>query len=482
MMNDAKAEQSTQPSYETEAADIGGRSAVTLPLSARKYNTNAIRELLKQAMDDDEFTAFCFDYFLKVYEAFSTGLTRLPKIQMLLDYCMRQEQYPYLLDLLRQKNPNKYMRFASQLDLPPGEPTTGDRQLLTVPINYELMRLEFAADVSRTTPEQMEMVKKAITGMLSYTLGVDPNHVHFLRAHPGSLIADVLLPTDAAQRLMALTERDQSLKDEMGLLRVEPQGKNLAKANLEGIVLAGVIMSEANFSDANLRGAVLRDAILSKANFTGARLSGAILERAVLTEANMSKADLRGSLRRGAVLAQANLSNADLSNAQLEGAVLTQANLAGANLRGTVLDNDTLRPTGATESWGHGVNGHAVCGHFFGQRFGKPDDTGLGGSIVRLPGEPRLAAHRSNIDNAPAFLAHESIHRDAREINRSIQIGFDHGAPIVFLHQGQRLIACDPGIIHEHREGTKALFDLSKHCRGAGKIRHVLLEPYRFAA
>ena len=52
---------------------------------------------------------------------------------------------------------------------------------------------------------------------------------------------------------------------------------------------------------------------------------------------------------------------------------------------------------------------------------------------------------------------------------------------IVFLHHSQRLITRNPGIIHEHREGTKALFDLGKHCLGAGKIRHVLLESYRFA-
>jgi hypothetical protein len=349
MMNDSTAEQSIQPSRETEAVDVGGRSIITPPVSTRKYNTAAIRQLLTQAMTDDELIAFCFDYFPEVHDLFSTGLGRALKIQMLLEYCLRQEQYSYLLELLRQQYPRKYARFASQLVLPSRELTTGDREH-SAPINYESMRLEFAADMSRITPEQMEMVKKGITGMLSSMLGVDPNHVHLLRVQPGSLIADVLLPTDAAQRLMALTERDQSLKDEMGLLRVDPQGQNLVKANLEGIMLANVIMSEANFSDANLRGAVLRNAILSKANFAGATLSGAILERAVLTEANMSKADLRGSLLRGAVLAQANLSYADLSNAQLQGAVLTEANLAGANLRGTVLDNDTLRPKGADEA------------------------------------------------------------------------------------------------------------------------------------
>src|SRR5262249_54193406 len=84
-------------------------------------------------------------------------------------------------------------------------------------------------------------------------------------------------------------------------------------------------------------------------------------------------------------------------------------------------------------AWRYSVDGDTVCCYFFGQSFGKPDDTGLGSGIVRLPGEPCLATHRSNIDHTSAFLSHESIHRRTREIDRPIQIGVDHGAPIVLL-------------------------------------------------
>ena len=66
-----------------------------------KYDTAKLREKIKKAFDDDEFTAFCFDHFRLTYDKFSTGMTRLQKIQLLIEDCDRGEKLDELLRLLK---------------------------------------------------------------------------------------------------------------------------------------------------------------------------------------------------------------------------------------------------------------------------------------------------------------------------------------------------------------------------------------------
>jgi len=80
-----------------------------------KWNTAAIRDLLIAALNDEELTTLCFDYFRPVYENLAAGMGKGQKIQRLLDYCERHNRIPKLLDRVRQVNPSKYTEFESKL-------------------------------------------------------------------------------------------------------------------------------------------------------------------------------------------------------------------------------------------------------------------------------------------------------------------------------------------------------------------------------
>jgi hypothetical protein len=94
-----------------EAAEAGDRAEVPT-----RYDTNTIRQLLHEALDDEGLTALCYDYFRDVYEAFAAGMSKYDKVQNLIEYCDRQGQLDKLLDQVRQLNPYQYEQFRSQLD------------------------------------------------------------------------------------------------------------------------------------------------------------------------------------------------------------------------------------------------------------------------------------------------------------------------------------------------------------------------------
>lgn len=77
-------------------------------------NTATIRDLLTAAFSDEELTTLCFDYFRAVYDNFSAGMSKGQKIQLLLDYCTRRDQFDQLLPLIRERNPAQYTRFESR--------------------------------------------------------------------------------------------------------------------------------------------------------------------------------------------------------------------------------------------------------------------------------------------------------------------------------------------------------------------------------
>ena len=79
------------------------------------WDTATLRELLSAALNDGELTTLCFDYFRPVYEDFSSGMSKGDKIQRLLDHCVRHAQVEKLLDVVRERNPAQYGRFAPRL-------------------------------------------------------------------------------------------------------------------------------------------------------------------------------------------------------------------------------------------------------------------------------------------------------------------------------------------------------------------------------
>lgn len=113
------------------------------------------------------------------------------------------------------------------------------------------------------------------------------------------------------------------------LRAVDWAGKNLAGANLSGIIFRESDLSGAIFYRANLKGADLSDGAtkLNDADLREANLTGAILYR---TEAN--RANFSGAVLRNADMSDASLGGTRFIDADLQGAIMIGANLVAADL------------------------------------------------------------------------------------------------------------------------------------------------------
>lgn len=94
-----------------------------------RYNTAAIRDLLDQALSDDELNTLVFDHFRPIYDKyFSAGLTRQQKTQILIEQTARRGEIEQLLAHVREINPAQMTPFAEQvLRQPPAQPWTAAR-------------------------------------------------------------------------------------------------------------------------------------------------------------------------------------------------------------------------------------------------------------------------------------------------------------------------------------------------------------------
>jgi uncharacterized protein YjbI with pentapeptide repeats len=111
--------------------------------------------------------------------------------------------------------------------------------------------------------------------------------------------------------------------------------------------------NRAHFREANLQGAILTGANLQEADLVEANLQGVFLVETNLQDAFLNGANLQGAVPgnanfQGARLNEANLQEAGISGANFQGARLNEANLKGVycstdtNFRGAVLSNADL--------------------------------------------------------------------------------------------------------------------------------------------
>lgn len=77
-------------------------------------DTATIRQCVLEAFPDQEFTPFCYDHFRPVYDYFATGMDRLQKVQILMEYCDRQGEYEKLLALIEKLRPHQYRQFFGE--------------------------------------------------------------------------------------------------------------------------------------------------------------------------------------------------------------------------------------------------------------------------------------------------------------------------------------------------------------------------------
>jgi Effector-associated domain 7 len=83
--------------------------------AGRGWNTEAIRDLLTAAFDDEEIRSLCFDHFPPVYEDLASRMGKRDMIQRLVEHCVRHGRMQELLALVEKKNPIQYERFQSSL-------------------------------------------------------------------------------------------------------------------------------------------------------------------------------------------------------------------------------------------------------------------------------------------------------------------------------------------------------------------------------
>ena len=82
---------------------------------ATPYKSAEIRKLVDASFDDVDLNTLCFDYFRLVYDKFSAGMDRRKKIQLLIEYCERNGEYPALLNQIKSQNPYQFNKYLSQL-------------------------------------------------------------------------------------------------------------------------------------------------------------------------------------------------------------------------------------------------------------------------------------------------------------------------------------------------------------------------------
>jgi Effector-associated domain 7/NB-ARC domain len=75
-------------------------------------NTRAIRQLIQDALSDNDLSTLCQDDFPKVYNQFIAGQGKDQRIALLIEHVERQLEVPKLLSAIEQMNPNAHAKFV----------------------------------------------------------------------------------------------------------------------------------------------------------------------------------------------------------------------------------------------------------------------------------------------------------------------------------------------------------------------------------
>lgn len=120
--------------------------------SPNKYDTATIRKLLLAAFSDEDFTIFCYDHFRSVHQKFAGGMTFSSKVQLLLEYCEKNNSLDKLLSLVEEYNPDQYKKFAPRLQK--AETQRQKRQDTEKPYSQGAGKDELSPQDAMTTPVQ----------------------------------------------------------------------------------------------------------------------------------------------------------------------------------------------------------------------------------------------------------------------------------------------------------------------------------------
>ena len=67
-----------------------------------------IRTFLVNYFSDEDIGILCFDYFRECYESFGAGMSKVAKVQTLIEYCERHQQLATLLAAFEKLRPEQY--------------------------------------------------------------------------------------------------------------------------------------------------------------------------------------------------------------------------------------------------------------------------------------------------------------------------------------------------------------------------------------
>ena len=176
------------------------------------YDTSAIRKLLTAVFDDEELKIFCYDRFRPVYNKFASEISRLWKIQMLIDYCEKHNQFDKLLSQVRDINPEQHNKFISSIKPPPQK-----RSKTHARTDRSQVEITFKGDLSHLTPE----LQSAAIGALAGVLNISRDQVTFLRVQEGSIILQLEMPTEAVNHLITLYETHDPIMKDLGIEHVK---------------------------------------------------------------------------------------------------------------------------------------------------------------------------------------------------------------------------------------------------------------------
>lgn len=193
------------------------------------YNDATIRQLLQVVFDDEQFSLFCFDHFPPVYKHFTSGMGRLVKIQLLIDHSGSCDEFDILLAKIKEISPVQYDKFEPLMKTPKrrnNNPIPLLEKFLKTPeaeVSSVRSRVEITlpGDLSHFSQEKREVAIEAAVGALAGALGIPRNQIEVLCVRYGSIILQLEMPTEAANRLIALLdEANDPIMQDLGIQRV----------------------------------------------------------------------------------------------------------------------------------------------------------------------------------------------------------------------------------------------------------------------
>jgi len=180
---------------------------------SKEFHSAPIRKLLKAAFDDEELNTFCYDHFFDVYERFASGIGRLVKIQLLIDYCKRHGKFDELLELIRQYNPHQYDKHLMVIN-------DYERRLRVLDKNRGTLEVKLDGNFSSLSQEQLEIILNAFTGALAGTLNVQHKEITILEVRVGSIILKLQMPLDALVAIIELYEANAPVFGDLGIHKI----------------------------------------------------------------------------------------------------------------------------------------------------------------------------------------------------------------------------------------------------------------------